>query len=367
MRNLVLALILLLALFTIIRAYAGEGDAKSGAEEPRLAIYPGVVEFRDGEENARLAFGVLDASGEGRRTWNIFPVRISLQSDRRYLHLGLNGLAFATGQAVSIGKPLRIRGLKRGDVLSIGGEVEVEGTIEGSLWSFGADIRLLPGSTVTGDVVALGGTIEADRKALIQGGKEALPNFRIPLLGLLTSEHSAAVFLVLLESLRVVLFLILLFLLVQCARPALRGLTTALASGWRDSLLALVLGLLIVPILTLLLVLSILGVLMVPFLFVLLVGLAYLGYLGAATRLGLWIRGLEEGPPAFLYTSGLLGLLVLKGPVFIGLLLSFSDSDALSAVGRFLTSLGTAGVIAAVLFGLGGSLTWLRRRAEVSA
>ncbi len=373
MRNLILALILLLALFTLIRAYTEEPaaagpPAAAGDKAPAgasLAVYPGVVELGYGPDRAGIAFGLLqEADGGSRRIWNVLPIRISLQSGDQVLRLGLNGLDFLTRSGVHIGRDLRVRGVRRGDLLSVGGDVTVEGTIEGSVWTFGADIRLLAGAVVGGDAVALGGTVEADSKARVQGTRQALPDFRIPFLGLLTSAHAADILRLLIESFGVILFLILLFLLIQFARPLLSGLTAMLAAGWKESILLVVLAAIFVPVLVLFLVLTILGILIVPFLFVLLIGLAYLGYLGVATRLGLWIRREESGSPFFLYTSGLLGLLVLKGPVLIGILLSLFAAGNWAAFGRSLASLGTAVMLAAGLFGLGGSLTWLRRAAS---
>jgi hypothetical protein len=102
----------------------------------------------------------------------------------------------------------------------------------------------------------------------------------------------------------------------------------------------------------------------VPFVAVAVMVLAYLGFLGFTVRLGMWMRGLAPDAPAgAAYTSGLLGLLVIKGPVLLGILLGLLDSAPFQAVGRFLFGLGAAATIAAALYGFGGTLRYLRSQA----
>ena len=342
-------------------AIAADGITADGGET-RLAVYPGLAELQSGSERARVAFGLLDASGEGRRLWSVLPIRITLQSGDQALQIGLNGLDFLTRTGVHIGRELRLRGVSRGDVLSLGGDVEVSGRVEGSVWTFGSDVRLLAGSVVRGDVAALGGTVRAEPGAVVAGESRSLPAFRIPYLGWLTSPHAADVLRLLVEAFGLVLFLFLLFLLIQLGRPLLTRLLGALASGWRESVLMLALAVVLVPLLVAFLVLTVAGILVVPFLLVLLLVLGYAGYLALATRLGMWIRGGADDSPFALYVSGLLGVLVLKGPVLVGLLLALLATGGLAGLGRFLASLSTAIAAAAGLYGLGGALSWLRHR-----
>ena len=362
MRRILFIVIGLLALFTIIRAYAQQQDG-----QPRYIIHPGVLEFQGAEGGARLAFGFLERSGEEGpgRTWNLFPVRLSLRSGKQSFLIALNGLSFLSPGGLTIGKPVTIRGTKRGDVASVGGLVTVEGTVDGDVWTLGADIKLLPGSTVTGDVVALGGTVQADRRAQIRGNKQSLPHIKIPFLGLLGSEHAAATFHFIIEALDVCLFLLVLFLTVHFIRSHLNGINGVLVSYWKGSILYLVLAVLAVPVLTALLVVSIAGILLIPFLAVALLLLAYLGYVAVAVRLGLWIRKSgQDGGPAETYSAGLLGLLVLKGPVVLGILFSMLTAGLFQGIGRFLIVIGTVTVIAATLYGLGGTLQYLRVQAR---
>jgi hypothetical protein len=118
---------------------------------------------------------------------------------------------------------------------------------------------------------------------------------------------------------------------------------------------------LIIPVLVALLIVSVVGILMIPFISVLLMFLAYIGYVAIAVRLGLWMR--KSSPdlgPAEAFTTGLLGLLVLKGPVLLGILFTLLTADFFQGIGRFLSVIGTIAVAAAFLYGLGGMLQYLR-------
>ena len=178
-----------------------------------------------------------------------------------------------------------------------------------------------------GDAVTLGGTVLAEPGAVVEGESRSLPGFRLPYLGWLTSRHAADALLLLVEIFGLVLFLFLLFLLIQLGRPLLTHLLGALASGWRESIRMVALAVVLVPILVAVLVLTVAGILVVPFLLVALLVGGYAGYLALATRLALRIRGGEDGLPLYLYTCGLLGLFVLKGPVLVGLLLALLARD----------------------------------------
>ena len=122
---------------------------------------------------------------------------------------------------------------------------------------------------------------------------------------------------------------------------------------------------LVVPVLTALLIVSVVGILIIPFISILLMFLAYLGYVAMAFRLGLWLR--KSSPdvgPAEVYTTGLLGLLVLKGPVLLGILFTLLTADFFQGIGRFLSVVGTIAVVAATVYGFGGVLQYLRAQAR---
>jgi hypothetical protein len=365
-RRILYVLIGLLALFTILRANAQ--DAGDGSA--RYLVQPGVLEFQGAEGGAKVAFGFLERVGDGGRgrTWNLFPIRVSLRSGKQSFLIALNGLSFLSPGGLVIGRPVRITGLKRGDVVSVGGEVTVSGTVEGDVWAIGADIKLLPRSVVTGSAVALGGTVEADRRAEVRGNKQSLPNLKVPFIGLLASEQSAATFRFLIELLGVILFLLVLFLFVHFGRQHLLGITGVMNTYWRGSLLYLVLAALLVPVVVALLVVSILGIVMIPAVAMVLLFFGYFGFIAMAVRLGMWLRRQQEdGGGGAAYTAGLLGLLVIKGPIILGILFSLLTTPLFQGIGRFLTVLGSVEVVAAVLYGLGGTFQYMRAQARAAA
>jgi hypothetical protein len=355
-KKIIFAVMGLLALFTILRSY-GQA-APSGT---RYVLQPGLLEIDTAEGSARIAFGLLERAGGSPRTWNLFPIRVELSAGKQRLSLVLNGLSLLSPGGLRVGRPVRITGQKQGDVISVGGKVTVDGTVSGDVWTFGADVVLEPRAVVSGSVVALGGVVRAERGALIRGNKYSLPNVKIPLLRLLSSGDSAATFRFLVQIFGIVLYLLALFLVIHFARERLTVLAGALASSWKGAILYLVLAIFLIPIGAALLIATILGIVAVPFLAFALLVLAYLGYLGCTVRLGLWLRRLgPDASPAAAYTSGLLGLLVLRGPVLLGILFGLLSSGIFQVLGRVLSGIGTAATAAAALYGFGGMLRYLR-------
>jgi len=357
-KKIVFAVMGLLALFTILRSY---GQEVGGT---RYVLQPGVLEISSGAGSARIAFGLLERAGGTPRAWSLLPIRVEFSSGGQRLTLALNGLSLLSPGGVRVGRPLRVTGQREGDVISVGGKVTVAGTVRGDVWTFGADVQLERGAVVTGSVVALGGAVHAARGAVIRGNKYSLPNVKLPFLRLFSSGESAATFRFLVQCLGVLLYLLVLFLAVHFTRDRLAGLVGALASGWKGAILYLVLGVFLIPIGVALLAATILGIVVVPFVAVAVLVLAYLGFVGFTVRLGMWMRGLgPDAPAGAAYTSGLLGLLVIKGPVLLGILLGLLTSGLFQAVGRFLFGVGAAATIIAALYGFGGTLRYLRSRA----
>lgn len=344
----------LLALFIILRAY-GQGRQ----QDARFILQPGLLEFTTAEGSGRIAFGFLERGGG--RTWNLLPVRVTLRSGAQSFTLALNGLSLLAPGGLRIGRPMRITGQRKGNVISIGREVTVAGRVNGDVWTLGARVRLLPQAVVTGNVVALGGTILTERGARVRGSKYSLPNLKIPLLSLLSTGQSATTLRFLVELMGILLYLLVLFLTVHFALERFTGLTGALGSSWKGALLYLVLALVLLPVVIALLWATIVGILVVPFLALALLILGYLGYLGVTVRLGQWLRRRKpEADAGETYTSGLLGLLVVKGPAVLGILFGLLAWETLHVVGRILFVIGTAEMVAAALYGFGGLVRFLR-------
>ena len=358
MKKIVFAVMGLLALITALRSY---GQAPSGGA--RYVLQPGVLEIDTADGSARIALGLLERGGGTPRTWSLLPIRVELSSGRQRLSLAFNGLSLLSPSGLRVGHPVRISGQRQGDVVSVGGRVTVGGTVVGDVWTFGADVHLEPRAVVSGNVVTLGGRILAERGALIRGSRHSLPNLKIPLLRLLSSGDSAA-FSLLIQAFGIVLYLLVLFLAVHFSRERLAALAGALGTYWKRAILYLVLAVFLIPLAAALLIATILGIVVLPFLLVAMLLLAYLGYLGATVRLGLWLRKQSpDAAPAVAYTSGLLGLLVLRGPVLLGILLGLLPSGLFQTLGRILFGLGTALTVIAALWGFGGSLRYLHARA----
>jgi hypothetical protein len=350
----VFAVMGLLALFIILRAY-GQGRQ----QDARFILQPGLLEFTTAEGSGRIAFGFLERGGG--RTWNLLPVRVTLRSGAQSFTLALNGLSLLAPGGLRIGRPMRITGQRKGNVISIGREVTVAGRVNGDVWTLGARVRLLPRAVVTGNVVALGGTILTERGARVRGSKYSLPNLKIPLLSLLSTGQSATTLRFLVELMGILLYLLVLFLTVHFALERFTGLTGALGSSWKGALLYLVLALVLLPVVIALLWATIVGILVVPFLALALLILGYLGYLGVTVRLGQWLRRRKpEADAGETYTSGLLGLLVVKGPAVLGILFGLLAWETLHVVGRILFVIGTAEMVAAALYGFGGLVRFLR-------
>ncbi len=354
MKKVVYGLIGLLALFSILRAQAQE------SEPNRITVHPSLVQFADGENVVSLGFGLAEADDEKQKTWNIFPLRVVLRSGDKRFYLALNGLTFLTRSGLNFGGEKVIKDRYQGDVISIGGPVTIHGTVEGSVWTFGADVTLKSSAVVTGDVIALGGKIEAERGARIKGNKHSIPQMTIPFLGFLTSPQSAETLLFIIELFGVLLFLLVLFIVLHFRQSDLLAMSRIASESWKANLLYLLLGVAIIPILIVLLVASVVGVFLIPVLFILLLAVTYFAFTGASVRLGQLLLKGDIDVPARAYLCGLLGFFVIRIPSLLGRLLSLLTSEALVAIGGFLKIVGTVVLFLVALYSFGAGLMYLR-------
>jgi hypothetical protein len=268
---------------------------------------------------------------------------------------------------VSVGRPLIIEGEHAGDVVSVGGEVTVRGRVTGDVWSLGADIILEKNAVVSGDVVAVGGEISTVRGAYIRGDKQSLPAVKIPFLRLLASNRSAALFRLLVASAGILLYLLLLLLFCHFGGRHLPALSRSLAAQWRGALISLLIALVALPVLALLLTVSVVGIMVLPLLFVLVLVLAYAGFMGATVWLGEGLLGRQSQGITRLYGTAALGFLIIKLPLLLGLIGALFSPLALQTVARVLTAVGTGLTVLAAVYGLGGTLNFLRIRARGAA
>ena len=360
MKKLVLVIIVLLAVFSFLRVQAEETSEES-QPEGRFSLYPSYIQFTGDESSLSIGFGLVEGEGEKSRVWNIMPLRFVLRAGDEEFQLAVNGLSFLTRSGVSYGKKILVREIHSGDLISVGGEVVVEGRVEGSIWVFGADVHLVPDSDVTGDVLALGGNVDAQKGSRIAGNKHSLPKLSIPFLGLLTSPQSAETLLFIMQLFRILLYLLVLFLLVHFGQAGLSSAAAHVIGGWKGNLLYLLLALFVFPILVLLLITSVMGIVIVPIAAVILIVLAYFGLAGVSVRIGQWFIKGEQPSASRLYLAGILGFFLLKLPVLLGHFFSLLTSDAFVVVGRFFKVVGAILVYITVLYGLGTGLSSFRK------
>ncbi|MBN1698313.1 MAG: hypothetical protein JW881_12435 [Spirochaetales bacterium] len=354
MKKIVLIIIGLLALFSMLRVHSAENEL-------RFTVHPSVIEFADKDHELSIGFGLVDSAGDKTKTWEVFPIKIALQSGRNRLYLSLNGLTLLTQSGVFFGDK-SINGTYRGDVVSFGGRVTVNGRVEGNVWVFSADAVLNAGSVVVGDVVTVGGNIRQAGGSYIRGNKNALPEFSIPFIGLLATAQSAATIHFLIELFGIILVLLILFLVLFFRKDAIGNQVESLFTQWKATLLYLVFSLIVIPVLIFFLVASVIGVMVVPIIFLFIIAAAYYGFLVVLVRVGKFFFKNSSDSIPHLFLCGLIGLFVLKAPSLFGILASLLVNDVAIGIGAFLKIIGAVLIFAAYVYGFGRSLLSVKQR-----
>jgi hypothetical protein len=366
MRKLILAIVALLALFSALRAFT-EAAPSNGAGGPGVQLHPGLVEIGDGSASLSMAFGVMNESESQAGEWSLLPLRMVYRSGDRNLSIGLNGFSFLLRGGVSVGRPQRISSPRVGDVISVGGRVTVDARVDGDVWTLGADVQLTPRADVTGDVVALGGRVIAAGGSIVRGAISQEPRLKIPYLGVLGTQFSVQALAFGRHLLTFILLGIALFLSSYYLSAHARNLYRAIGETWRASLLTLALCVVLVPILMLLLVVSVIGVFFLPLLVLALMLAAFDGFLLLCARLGGLVRGgpAQEGgggDALYLFSSGLLGLFLIKLPALVGIILTMLRSEPAARAGQVLQLVSLGAVAVGLLYGFGASLANIRAR-----
>lgn len=238
----------------------------------------------------QLGFGIAEKTPGQTATWSLLPLRLVYRSGDRSVSVGLNGLSFLLSGGVTVGRPVRIDSPRTGDVISIGGRVTVSSRVDGDVWVLGSAVELSPRAEVTGNVVALGGTVIAAAGSTVRGSVNELPRVKIPFLGFLGTAFSVQV----LAFARQLLGYLLLggALFVSCYYGTARALaaTRGLETSWRASLVTLAVTIVLVPLFTLLMVVSVIGIFFLPVLVFFLAVLGLNGFLMLCARLGGMLR-----------------------------------------------------------------------------
>jgi hypothetical protein len=361
MRKLVLTILALLALFSALRAYTEAVSTPSAG----VRLQPGLVEVGDGASSVQLGFGIAEKTPGQTATWSLLPLRLVYRSGDRSISVGLNGLSFLLSGGVSVGTPVRIDSPRTGDVISIGGRVTVSSRVDGDVWVLGSTVELLPRAEVTGNVVALGGKVVAAAGATVRGSVNELPQIKIPFLGFLGTDFSVQV---LAFGRQVLGYLLLggaLFLSCYFGTRRALAITQGLQASWKAALVTLALSLVLVPLFTLLMVVSVVGIFFLPVLVFFLALLGLNGFLMLCARLGGMLRRSSDGggDALFLFTSGLLGLFIVKVPALVGIPLTLVRSAAAVTAGQILQLVSLGVVIAGMAYGMAASLAHMRTNA----
>ncbi len=371
MKKLVLTILALIALFSALRAYTqaalggGAGAGASGGAVG-IALHPGLVEISDGTTTVGMSFGAMEQSGGQPSTWNLLPLRLLYQSGGSSVSIGLNGLSFLMRGGVTVGRPIRVDSPRTGDVVSIGGKVTVNSRVDGDVWTMGADVELTPRAEVTGSVVALGGKVAAAPGSVVGGTVSAIPQVKIPFLGVLGTQFSVQVLATGRQLLGFVLLGFAMFLSCYYREGHARMLFQSVPASWRETVITVAVSLVVLPLVTMLLVVSVLGIFFIPVLAVVVIFLALDGFLTLCIRLGAALRrlNLDQGTnvPLSLLTSGLLGLFMVKLPALLGIFLTLLRTGTTSLVGQTLQVITLACMSAGMLYGFGASVAFARRR-----
>jgi len=355
MKRLVIILIALLAIFTAIRANA------LPARESGLEVAPGRVELSDGRSSLGLGFGLLSTDGGRRGPWSVLPLVLQYRSGSSTVTLSLHGLSFLLGGGVSLGRAIVIDRPTGGDVVSAGGPVTVAARLDGDVWTFGADVTLTAKAAVSGSVVVIGGRATVDPKARVSGGVHRLAELKLPLLGVLGSQFSAAALAFARGALLFALAAAALAVAAWYLPRQLAGTAAAAADRWRETLITVAVAAVALPLGSALLAVSGGGIFFLPFLALLALAMAILGGLALCVRLGAWLRRGTGETPGFLFTSGLLGLFVASLPGLAGVAAAMFRGAVASTVAGVLRSVGA--VIALVLLAWGFGVGMARLRA----
>jgi hypothetical protein len=319
----------------------------------------------DGVSSVGLAFGAMERGADSR--WSLLPLRLVYRSGDRSITVGLNGLSFLLRGGVTVGRPVAVTEPRTGDVISIGGRVTVSSRVEGDVWTLGADIELGPRAEVTGDVVALGGRVIGNAKAAVRGAVSELPEVKIPFLGILGTQFSVQALGMARQILGYLLLSFALFLSSFYRTPAARLLCVSVGAGWREALITLAVSLVAAPLAVTLLIVSVVGIFFLPVLVFTAGVMALEGFLMLCVGLGGALRRggkPEAAEPLWLFTSGLLGLFLVKVPGIAGIFVTLLGSAPAARVGQILQLVTLGATAAGLFYGMALSLVRLRAQAR---
>ena len=270
-----------------------------------------------------------------------------------------------SGDRVRVGAGIRVAEgeVISGDVVAVGGSVDVDGTVRGDVVAVGGGVDLGPNAVVNGEVTSVGGTIDRDPGAVVRGTVNEVA-FGAPHIAWGSDWAGPGPFFAGVAGLiGTIVWIAVLVLLVCLAylfarRPIERMEYRVRTSAWKAALVGLVAQLLFIPALVLtcvVLAISIIGIpflLLVPFAILALVIGALLGFTAVAKRLGHAAEdrfGWRHANPYFSLIIGV-GLIMLMS--FFGHAVGVAGGP-LKLFGAVLTILGFVAQYVAWTIGLG--------------
>ncbi len=346
MKRLVIVLVLLFALFTVLRVSAAPVS---------------LSQFANDRNNIGVGLGLLELVDKDKQAYDVFPLHVYIRSGDRSVFLLFNLLTIVFKSGVNYSKPISVTSVYSGDIVSVGGEVYVRGRVNGDIWAFNADVVLSPGSTVTGNVITLGGRVVSSSSVNIAGTKLVASNLQFPLMGVVISPQTGSVLQIFgFELFSILFFVIILFLYSMFGKNHLASLAGSVTADWKGSLLFTLLVLIVIPLIIILLIASKAGLFIVPFFLIFLLASGYAGYTAVAVRIGRIVMRGEGGSPAQLFFAGCVGFVLIHGLTIVGLLLSLFTLNFFKVLAAIFLTLGAIVSYVSFVYGLGITLSRLK-------
>lgn len=288
-------------------------------------------------------------------------------ADGEAVHEGID-VGGGSGDRVRIGAGIEIveGEVVTGDVVAVGGSVEVDGTVRGDVVSVGGSVELGPNAVVEGEVTSVGGTIDRAPGAVVRGTVNEVafaPDFqwRGPHFGARGPFFPGVAGLVGTIVWISVLLLLACLAYLFARRPIERMEYRVATSAGKAALVGLVFQILFIPALVLtcvVLAISIIGIpllLLIPFAILALVIGALLGFTAVAKRLGHSAEDRFGWQHANPYVTIIVGVGLIMILSFFGHALGVVGGP-LGVFGTVLTVLGFIAQYAAWTVGMGALL-----------
>ena len=243
------------------------------------------------------------------KKWLVCPLAMGIL-------LGAWGTALATSRDfVKFGRNLTVKqGMKVHDAVAIGGRVTVEGEVQRNVVAVAGSVYLASSAVVGGDVISIGGVIEKEEGAQVQGDQveAALPGFSSFITTLSQGDWHELSWVFRLIAIIASIGFMGLALIVVLLIPRPIGIIsstvehdTLKVAGWG------LLGIFLILPVALLLAVSIIGIVLIPVEIIFVVCALLVGYIAVAQLLGKKITFALRKPNRPIFWETLWGLIVL--------------------------------------------------------